>query len=992
MLRRHDRHSQSALLADMNSEMLYSDHIYDRNWSRRTAIAVRTNILPRFVREMHLHPPSQVDPESVLRFRKLVVTELWKTDRPESQVAFTLPRPTAEWFRKNWDDDMRFGQRFEERIVLTSSIPGQIQATTVRQYLELAWPCGSGFILRLFQHLRAVFSRVSRRQSTMMPSLKGDPLTRVTRSGSNLVVSFMGGYPLSVAELAEQLAWLSATTQDPLSSAVEEPTSVPLKAEESHNGWPYSSHQHWDLHLDHRPFDAADPCVSLLHQLQCHGTLLKFAPPIIGGFPTARRPDNEPGVEVPSHVLLDMVAPQEELRVDGSGVFLCGKDLTLRLIKKTDHVLVWHVLSSVPPCACQLHFHPARIENGDSGLAFDKLKNFRHIVGFCHTVSASPDDNNSATKIETTESRLGGELRVGSKPEDGPPLSMVPRRNSLECRLDFPEEDSHSSWESSLETDEISSELSEDELIGVGGPDEALSPFADAVARRLLEEHRRATACLQTNEPIIRVLSPGTPGRTSQNTHESSLQVPHGPDEHRPRSSRKGKGRATRDQDQDSGDEESQRRQPKKKRLNDYPPEGVPKQLACHFWKLDPRKHRSCFRFTLEDTSRVKQHLKRKHTPEYYCERCWAVFPDDGTHQTHVKVEVVTCPSRTCNFPEITYRQREALRIRSTSNTEESRWFDMWDIIFPNSPRPPSPYIDSDLSEELCELMEFVPAHGPAIIAAEIQASIQAGDGDLGIPEGKLAGFLQRVITPRCLTLIFETWLARRPATASPQPGVAAHSTTGTSSHSPPSESSRDQSTSNPNPSTHQETPESSVSRPDSGARMPDLARQGEQVVLPLPHQPQDELSNDHPHTQHTRQEEQDALIAHRQPHQAVASYDCWLPGDGFGQQEDIGQQEWVGQQSKFGQEQGFVDGNWERLELAFFDHSTGRASGGLDAMVLDWETNFDVMGDEEGFNIASGDLQRPEERKRLTDTEGDGQGQSESGVTAEALPLRKEG
>ena len=173
---------------------------------------------------------------------------------------------------------------------------------------------------------------------------------------------------------------------------------------------------------------------------------------------------------------------------------------------------------------------------------------------------------------------------------------------------------------------------------------------------------------------------------------------------------------------------------------------------------------------------------------------------------------------------------------------------------------------------------------------------------------------------------------------------------------------------------------------------MPDLARQGEQVVLPLPSQPQDEPSNEHPHTQYTRQEEQDALIAHRQPHQAVASYDCWLPGDGFGQQEDIGQQEWVGQQSKFGQEQGFVDGNWERLELAFFDHSTGRASGGLDAMVLDWETNFDVMGDEEGFNIASGDLQRPEERKPLTDTEGDGQGQSESGVTAEALPLRKEG
>ncbi len=287
----------------------------------------------------------------------------------------------------------------------------------------------------------------------------------------------------------------------------------------------------------------------------------------------------------------------------------------------------------------------------------------------------------------------------------------------------------------------------------------------------------------------------------------------------------------------------------------------------------------------------------------------------------------------------------------------------MWDIIFPGSPRPSSPYIDGDLSEEVCELMEFASAHGPAIMAAEIQASIQAGGGDPGIPAEQpeqLAGFLKRVITPRCVTLIFERWLAQR---ASLQPGAAAHSPVAGPSHHAPPGPSRDQSTSNATSSTRQDTPESSGSCPNS-VPMPDHTTQDEQDALASARLPSYGMPSDFLRTQDTGQEQQDGPTLHPQPQQAVPSNDFWWSGDGFGQQEDR-QEEWVGQQDGYGQEQVFVGENWENFEFNSvgqqggygqeevvvgedweqfdfnsFDDSTSRASGVIGALVLDGRRN----------------------------------------------------
>ncbi|KAK4149066.1 hypothetical protein C8A00DRAFT_38347 [Chaetomidium leptoderma] len=73
--------------------------------------------------------------------------------------------------------------------------------------------------------------------------------------------------------------------------------------------------------------------------------------------------------------------------------------------------------------------------------------------------------------------------------------------------------------------------------------------------------------------------------------------------------------------------------------------------------------------------------------------------------------------------------------------------------------RPPSPYIDAELSEDLCQFREFAEANGPDIMTAEMQRIPQMTE----IPAEQTTAILRQVIS-RCITLLFERWPARRPS------------------------------------------------------------------------------------------------------------------------------------------------------------------------------------------------------------------------------------
>ncbi|KAK4034874.1 hypothetical protein C8A01DRAFT_18393 [Parachaetomium inaequale] len=162
-----------------------------------------------------------------------------------------------------------------------------------------------------------------------------------------------------------------------------------------------------------------------------------------------------------------------------------------------------------------------------------------------------------------------------------------------------------------------------------------------------------------------------------------------------------------------------------------------------------------CYRLRLNDTSRVKQHLGRKHAPEFYCERCRAIFPNEETHRRHHDSQ--SCTPQPHRFAGITHQQQRRLSRKSRSSLSEAeRWFDIWDIVFPGQPRPASPYVDANLSEDLSRFKEFAHTRGLAMIAAEVRS------GGLDISpamEPEAVSALEQTIS-RGFVSMFETWTA----------------------------------------------------------------------------------------------------------------------------------------------------------------------------------------------------------------------------------------
>ncbi len=475
------------------------------------------------------------------------------------------------------------------------------------------------------------------------------------------------------------------------------------------------------------------------------------------------------------------------------------------------------------PRSYQPHVQPTSENEPPPWPAWDTLQRPRHTNGPCHSTTPPPGEIEQEPMAHVGEARSGDQKASDGDQPDDPPLPTAARRDSTECALDSPREDL-SGEEMCIEIESLSiSEISEDEFIQAPDPDNATSRFIDAAAHRLLGEYRRAIVFPSAAETATRIISPGTHQGTSQAT--TSPELSRHPHQHLPGPRCKGK-RAKKGQGQDSDDEESQGQQPKKQKIN-ATTEGKPTLLlACPFWKLDSQVHDRCFKLILGNASRVKQHLLRKHSPNFYCQRCHAIFPNEETLGQHIQVQIVTCPHREYSFPQITYQQRLQLSTKSkTDLSEADRWFAIWDIIFPGQPRPSSPYIDAELSEDLCRFREFAESDGPDIMTTEMQRSLQMSE----IPAEQTTAILRQVIS-RCIMLLFERWPAGRPP--HPQPGDAAPSSaTAMPSESPPAGSSGVQSSSNSIPAMHRETPTSSVVSLDRNAMMPGNAQQEEPFV-----------------------------------------------------------------------------------------------------------------------------------------------------------------
>lgn len=465
-------------------------------------------------------------------------------------------------------------------------------------------------------------------------------------------------------------------------------------------------------------------------------------------------------------------------------------------------------------------------------------------VGYCkkrlrtRKKSNAPDARRLITsgaallKVDEVPARCGLREESGASVSD--PLSSANLRPHRSSDSNSDEGESLEEWSSIDTEDGFVPAASEDELIG--DSDNSTSAFVDALAHRLLGEYRRLIIPQRMNERGPQVTSPGTHGGTPQTADELSSQPSRQTTLHHPHSGRD-VNRGKRNLGQDSDDEGSERPPSKKQRARDPNPGRATRQLACLFWKLDPSTHRECFKLTLKDTSRLKQHLNRKHAPEYYCERCLIVLPNEEAHREHIKPTVMACLPKTCTFPGITYQQRGQLSKKSDPRQSEiQRWYSMWKIVFPDQPPPASPYIDTELSEDMCRFMEFAQAQGPVIIATELMAALSQQNVQGAAPtlhEDSTATLQQAA--SRSLTLIFEEWLAKREST---RECVGTDPSESVTSGFQQPVSSTDQPSSSSVCSRAQATPTSSVLLLDSAMRTPGTMPSQEawlSETLPLP-------------------------------------------------------------------------------------------------------------------------------------------------------------
>lgn len=121
--------------------------------------------------------------------------------------------------------------------------------------------------------------------------------------------------------------------------------------------------------------------------------------------------------------------------------------------------------------------------------------------------------------------------------------------------------------------------------------------------------------------------------------------------------------------------------------------------LACPYYKFNPLEHNRCLlRNRLTDTSFVVQHVLRTHNRQpIHCPVCGNVFDTHTERDSHIQAQ--SCERREVRYEGLTQDQVNRLRVPRRHLNEVKRWFSIWDIIFPNTPRPDSPYVGSEAEE-----------------------------------------------------------------------------------------------------------------------------------------------------------------------------------------------------------------------------------------------------------------------------------------------------
>ncbi|KAH6975069.1 hypothetical protein BKA56DRAFT_82828 [Ilyonectria sp. MPI-CAGE-AT-0026] len=582
--------------------------------------------------------------------------------------------------------------------------------------MSQTWPMSNAILLSALEHV------VDDDQGTVYHAqLLDKTIIRVYIRGAYLLVAIRGPAQ-SIAECGEQLAWLAAG----LSPSLSFNHCTSTITENDYDGYlndlyPGCKVTTFDVSLQQSNVESnlsKAPCL-----VRAVGN-----PSIVTGFPTARRPENFLGLEIDTELLLSIIKTTDD------GLFWPGCGKRLAVFQQTDDVVLWHICHSTSrPCLCCMR-HCSLYPRGF--LSIDSLRNCRHIVDLCG---------------DSDHLLAEGQLRPSTTEEDISTLMMENQPEHDDNDAYF-KDTSLSGSSSHLRTGADSTDASfESDLFSDSGSSEAYEPLDSSdqdfpalnrVLQTLLSGFRES--CQVRKRPGQSETSSGTgsetfrPLRAAISTNLSSHPC-------RKRQRQQSEYEGSGNEDMPPPDKRAALPQGKRRR----------QQLACPFWKRNPGQHRACFSKTLRRIRDVKQHLTRKHTPEFYCECCCATFDNEDSHRrhvTHVSGEVCV-HDPTVVLDGISHQQHRRLSKKSDFKlTDQEQWFSVWDILFPGSQRPDSAYLDFGLSEETSSFREYCFQYGPATLDQALADEI---------PEVERRQHLIRI----CQTgynQLFEAWYSSR--------------------------------------------------------------------------------------------------------------------------------------------------------------------------------------------------------------------------------------
>ncbi|KAL3482183.1 hypothetical protein BJX99DRAFT_252899 [Aspergillus californicus] len=321
-------------------------------------------------------------------------TMVWKSlrvQKPLHRISRRRGSLVAMEFQLDWTpmsylNDIAFASSdsFPERVLCLTGTQSEAQATTVIEYLRQTWPVSGEHTIRIIRQLISL-----PRGQNLIYQLPGPNAAKIRahiHPSSQCFISVTGSLYL-VAEIAEQIAWLTSALQaSPNSQGVvtcyPRMENLDVRAEDKRAS---------DIVVVgscQMVFDFEDKSKRSNSAGFCWGPLFSNIT-LIGEYPIPLRPFVNTGLEISLSTMAYLARSQQVVQW-GERIMIKGFNSLLVATSATDSITVWHLFLNKCPDK-RISYIDWRLETLESTMtekhSLRFLERTRHIVGWCSNIT-----------------------------------------------------------------------------------------------------------------------------------------------------------------------------------------------------------------------------------------------------------------------------------------------------------------------------------------------------------------------------------------------------------------------------------------------------------------------------------------------------------------------------------------------------------------------------------------------------------------------------